>query len=54
MIITKLMMIMNWIDFAIIGVVAVSTLISLVRGFLKEAISLTIWFSARFLQPLPM
>lgn len=37
---------MNWIDFAIIGVVALSTLISLLRGFLKEAISLAIWFSA--------
>lgn len=37
---------MNWIDFAIIGVVALSTIISLLRGFLKEAISLAIWFSA--------
>ena len=37
---------MNWIDFAIIGVVALSTVISLLRGFLKEAISLAIWFSA--------
>lgn len=40
------MMIMNWIDFAILGVLALSTVISLVRGFLKEAISLAIWFSA--------
>lgn len=40
------MMIMNWIDFAIIGVVALSTVISVTRGFLKEAISLAIWFGA--------
>jgi len=40
---------MNWIDFAIIGVVALSTLFSLLRGFLKEAISLAIWFSAFFI-----
>lgn len=40
------MMIMNWIDFAILSVVALSTIISLLRGFLKEAISLAIWFSA--------
>ena len=39
-------MTMNWIDFAIIAVVALSTVISLTRGFLKEAISLAIWFSA--------
>lgn len=37
---------MNWIDFTIIGIVILSTLISLLRGFLKEAISLAIWFSA--------
>lgn len=37
---------MNWIDFAILGIVALSTVISLIRGFLKEAISLAIWFSA--------
>lgn len=37
---------MNWIDFTILGVVALSTLISLVRGFVKEAISLVIWIAA--------
>ncbi|GAA6185178.1 CvpA family protein [Aliiglaciecola sp. 3_MG-2023] len=40
---------MNWIDFTIIGVIAVSTIISLVRGFIKEAISLAIWFAAFFI-----
>lgn len=37
---------MNWIDFTILGVILLSTLISLVRGFVKEALSLAIWFSA--------
>jgi membrane protein required for colicin V production len=39
---------MNWIDFAILGVILLSTIISLIRGFIKEAISLAIWFSAFF------
>lgn len=43
---------MNWIDFAIIGVVGLSTITSLVRGFLKEAISLAIWFAAFFISSL--
>lgn len=40
---------MNWLDYTIIGVIALSALISLVRGFLKEAISLAIWFCAMFI-----
>lgn len=40
---------MNWIDFAILGVILLSTIISLIRGFVKEAISLAIWFSAFFI-----
>lgn len=40
---------MNWIDYAIIGVILLSTAISLIRGFVKEAISLAIWFSAFFI-----
>ena len=40
---------MNWFDFAIIGVIAFSALISIVRGFMKEAISLVVWFSALFI-----
>ncbi|NQY36774.1 MAG: CvpA family protein [Alteromonadaceae bacterium] len=39
---------MVWIDYAILTVVGVSTLISLVRGFVKEAVSLIIWISAFF------
>jgi membrane protein required for colicin V production len=37
---------LNWTDFTIIGIVAVSTLISLVRGFVREAISLLTWVVA--------
>ncbi|WP_435234181.1 CvpA family protein [Psychromonas sp. PT13] len=40
---------MNWFDFAIIGIIAFSSLISLVRGFTKEAISLVTWFLAFFI-----
>lgn len=40
---------MNWIDFTIIAIIMLSTLISLVRGFVKEAVSLAIWFSAFFI-----
>ncbi|MAI37178.1 bacteriocin production protein [Alteromonas genovensis] len=40
---------MNWVDFSILGIIAVSTLISLIRGFVKEAISLVVWFSALFI-----
>mgnify|MGYP000276910972 CR=1 FL=1 len=39
---------MNWVDFSILGIIAVSTLISLIRGFVKEAISLVVWFAALF------
>ncbi|EJB8543633.1 CvpA family protein [Vibrio parahaemolyticus] len=40
---------MNWIDFIILGVIGFSALISLVRGFAKEALSLVIWFGAFFI-----
>lgn len=40
---------MNWIDYAILGVILLSAIISLIRGFVKEAISLTIWFGAFFI-----
>ena len=40
---------MVWIDYAILAVIGISTLISLVRGFVKEAVSLVIWFSAFFI-----
>lgn len=37
---------MIWFDFVIIGVILFSTLISLMHGFLKEAISLASWIIA--------
>ncbi|WP_057832156.1 CvpA family protein [Colwellia sp. TT2012] len=40
---------MVWIDYAILAVIGISTLVSLVRGFVKEAVSLVIWVSAFFI-----
>jgi membrane protein required for colicin V production len=40
---------MVWIDYAILTLIGVSTLISLVRGFVKEAVSLAVWISAFFI-----
>jgi len=37
---------MIWIDYIIIGIIALSALISLFRGFFKEAFSLFVWISA--------
>lgn len=37
---------LHWLDWVIIGVVALSTLASLWRGFVKEALSLAAWISA--------
>ncbi len=37
---------MIWIDIAILVVVGISTAISLVRGFVREALSLAGWFAA--------
>jgi len=34
---------LNWIDFAIIGIVIVSCVISVMRGFVREALSLAGW-----------
>ncbi|MBV7315028.1 CvpA family protein [Shewanella sp. NIFS-20-20] len=50
---------MVWIDYAIIAIVGLSTLISLIRGFAKEAMSLVVWFVAffvasEFYQPLAL
>lgn len=39
---------MNWIDYVIIGIISLSALISLVRGFVKEAVSLASWVAAFF------
>jgi len=38
--------VLNWIDWAIIAVLSVSTLISLWRGFAREALSLAGWVAA--------
>lgn len=40
---------MNWVDYAIIGIIGFSALVSLVRGFVKEALSLVIWIGAFFI-----
>lgn len=37
---------MNWADWAICAIIALSALISLQRGFVKEALSLAVWFAA--------
>lgn len=37
---------MPWIDWAIISVLLISSLISFVRGFVKEAMSLVVWLLA--------
>lgn len=37
---------MIWVDFIIIGVIALSALISLIRGFVREAFSLAAWILA--------
>lgn len=38
----------NWADWAILGIVVVSSLISLLRGFVREALSLVSWAAAFF------
>ncbi|MBU1309554.1 CvpA family protein [Rheinheimera muenzenbergensis] len=40
---------MVWVDFAILAIIALSAVISLVRGFVKEAISLAVWVLAFFI-----
>lgn len=37
---------MSWIDLVILGVIVLSSLISLIRGFVKESISLVTWVIA--------
>lgn len=40
---------MIWIDYVILGVIGFSALVSLVRGFVKEALSLVIWCAAFYI-----
>lgn len=37
---------MNWADWIIVAIIGVSCLISLKRGFVKEALSLVVWVAA--------
>ena len=39
---------MNWADWTIVAIIGISSLISIKRGFVKEAISLAIWALAFF------
>jgi membrane protein required for colicin V production len=39
---------MVWIDYAILAIIGISTFISLIRGFVKEALSLVAWIGAFF------
>ena len=39
---------MNWADWVIVVVIGLSTLLSLWRGFVKEALSLVTWVAAFF------
>jgi membrane protein required for colicin V production len=39
-------MTMNWADWVIILILLISSVISLKRGFIKEALSLTVWVAA--------
>lgn len=36
----------NWVDFTIIGIIGFSTLVSVVRGFIREVLSLVVWIIA--------
>ncbi len=40
---------LNWVDWVILAIIALSSLISLRRGFLKEALSLFAWAAAVFI-----
>jgi len=37
---------MIWVDFVLLGIIAISMLLSLWRGFVKEAVSLISWIAA--------
>lgn len=37
---------MIWVDYAIVGIIGISALISLWRGFIKEVLSLAAWVAA--------
>ncbi len=37
---------LNWVDYAILGVIVVSVIVSVIRGFMREALSLISWVLA--------
>ncbi|MGB1883221.1 MAG: CvpA family protein, partial [Gammaproteobacteria bacterium] len=37
---------MNWVDGAVIGIVLISVLVSVLRGFVREVLSLLAWIAA--------
>lgn len=43
---------MNWVDYSILAIIGLSILISLVRGFVREAMSLVVWIAAFFIASL--
>ena len=40
---------MTWIDYGIIGIIAVSALVGLARGLMREVLSFVIWLGALFI-----
>ncbi|ACJ20016.1 CvpA family protein [Coxiella burnetii] len=47
---------LNWVDFAIIGIILFSIIISFFRGFVREAVSLVVWVAGiivaiKFVEP---
>ncbi|MGM3159819.1 colicin V production protein [Dickeya undicola] len=40
---------MVWVDYVIIGIIGFSALVSLIRGFVREALSLVTWGAAFFI-----
>lgn len=39
---------MNWADWAIVAILVISSLMGLIRGLIKEALSLVVWAAALF------
>ena len=39
---------LNWADYLIIAIVGISVLISIIRGFIREVLSLAVWVAAFF------
>lgn len=37
---------MNWVDYCVLGILAVSTLVGVLRGFVREALNLSSWILA--------